>query len=229
MLSCNRSHFSLIICPASSGRSQHHPSSQGDTVTKPNVHAVHRDWTEEFPGHRTYSGIYLYDESGRRYIDGSGVSSVVTSTAMGCLKFRKPCTTRRRSSPLPRTCLYQPALPRPFRPDRSLAPGELRDNSRVWITCTGTDATDDAVRLARRVLGRASHRPPSTRSSRAGRHFTATTLPWPVSPVSPLAARFSSRCTSTRHTSPPGVLRYRCYFSTRAAPSATSFAPALNS
>ena len=31
----------------------------------------------------------------------------------------------------------------------SLAPGGLRDNSRVWITCTGTDATDDAVRLAR--------------------------------------------------------------------------------
>jgi adenosylmethionine-8-amino-7-oxononanoate aminotransferase len=31
----------------------------------------------------------------------------------------------------------------------SLAPGELREKSRVWITCTGTDATDDAVRLAR--------------------------------------------------------------------------------
>ncbi|MCX6064306.1 MAG: aminotransferase class III-fold pyridoxal phosphate-dependent enzyme, partial [Chloroflexi bacterium] len=31
----------------------------------------------------------------------------------------------------------------------SLSPGDLKDNSRVWITCTGTDATDDAVRLAR--------------------------------------------------------------------------------
>jgi adenosylmethionine-8-amino-7-oxononanoate aminotransferase len=31
----------------------------------------------------------------------------------------------------------------------SLAPGELKNNSRVWLTCTGTDATDDAVRLAR--------------------------------------------------------------------------------
>ncbi len=29
------------------------------------------------------------------------------------------------------------------------APGELKDASRVWVTCTGTDATDDAVRLAR--------------------------------------------------------------------------------
>lgn len=31
----------------------------------------------------------------------------------------------------------------------SLAPGTLKNNSRVWVTCTGTDATDDAVRLAR--------------------------------------------------------------------------------
>jgi adenosylmethionine-8-amino-7-oxononanoate aminotransferase len=30
-----------------------------------------------------------------------------------------------------------------------LAPGDLRNNSRVWVTCTGTDANDDAVRLAR--------------------------------------------------------------------------------
>jgi adenosylmethionine-8-amino-7-oxononanoate aminotransferase len=30
-----------------------------------------------------------------------------------------------------------------------MAPGNLKDNSRVWVTCTGTDATDDAVRLAR--------------------------------------------------------------------------------
>jgi 4-aminobutyrate aminotransferase-like enzyme len=30
-----------------------------------------------------------------------------------------------------------------------LAPGDMKDNAKVWITCTGTDATDDAVRLAR--------------------------------------------------------------------------------
>jgi adenosylmethionine-8-amino-7-oxononanoate aminotransferase len=30
-----------------------------------------------------------------------------------------------------------------------LAPGKMRNHCKVWFTCTGTDATDDAVRLAR--------------------------------------------------------------------------------
>jgi len=34
----------------------------------------------------------------------------------------------------------------------SLAPGDLKDDSRVRVTCTGTDATDDAVRLAPPIL-----------------------------------------------------------------------------
>ena len=31
----------------------------------------------------------------------------------------------------------------------SLAPGEMKNNSRTWFACTGSDANDDAVRLAR--------------------------------------------------------------------------------
>ena len=33
-----------------------------------------------------------------------------------------------------------------------LAPGDLKDDSRVRVTCTGPDATDDAVRLAPPIL-----------------------------------------------------------------------------
>ena len=119
-------------------------------MTKPNVHAVHRDWDREFPIIVRTAGIYLYDEHGRRYIDGSGGSSVVTSLGHGVAEIPQ--------------AMYDQAQKFSFYPAHaftnqpfldlcdlivSLAPGELRDNSRVWITCTGTDATDDAVRLAR--------------------------------------------------------------------------------
>jgi len=52
-------------------------------MSKPNVHAVHRDWNREFPVITRAEGIYLYDQEGRRYIDGSGGSSVVTSIGHG--------------------------------------------------------------------------------------------------------------------------------------------------
>ena len=119
-------------------------------MTKPNIHAVHRDWDRDFPVIVRTEGIYLYDEHGRRYIDGSGGSSVVTSLGHGVAEIPQ--------------AMYDQAQKFSFYPAHaftnqpfldlcdlivSLAPGELRDNSRVWITCTGTDATDDAVRLAR--------------------------------------------------------------------------------
>ncbi len=119
-------------------------------MTKPNIHAVHRDWDRDFPVIVRTAGIYLYDENGRRYIDGSGGSSVVTSIGHGVAEIPQ--------------AMYEQAQKFSFYPAHaftnqpfldlcdlivSLAPGELKGNSRVWITCTGTDATDDAVRLAR--------------------------------------------------------------------------------
>jgi adenosylmethionine-8-amino-7-oxononanoate aminotransferase len=119
-------------------------------MTRPNVHAVHRDWDRDFPIIVRTEGIYLYDADGRRYIDGSGGSSVVTSIGHGV-------------SEIPQV-MYEQARAFSFYPAHaftnqpfldlsdlvvSLAPGKLKDRSRVWVTCTGTDATDDAVRLAR--------------------------------------------------------------------------------
>jgi adenosylmethionine-8-amino-7-oxononanoate aminotransferase len=119
-------------------------------MTKPNVHAVHRDWDRPFPVIQRAEGIYLYDQEGRQYIDGSGGSSVVTTIGHGVTEVAQ--------------AMYAQAQQFSFYPAHafsnekflelcdlivSLAPGELKDNSRVWVTCTGTDATDDAVRLAR--------------------------------------------------------------------------------
>lgn len=30
-----------------------------------------------------------------------------------------------------------------------IAPGEMKNHCKIWLTCTGTDSTDDAIRLAR--------------------------------------------------------------------------------
>jgi adenosylmethionine-8-amino-7-oxononanoate aminotransferase len=119
-------------------------------MTEPNVRAVHRDWDRDFPIIDHADDIYLFDRSGKRYIDGSGGSSVVTSIGHGVMDVAK--------------AMYAQAEKFSFYPAHafsnepflelsdlivSLAPGDLKDNSRVWVTCTGTDATDDAVRLAR--------------------------------------------------------------------------------
>ncbi len=119
-------------------------------MNKPNVHAVHRDWDREFPVMERAEGIYLYDQQGRKYIDGSGGSSVVTTIGHGVAEIAE--------------VMFEQAQKFSFYPAHaftneqflelsdlvvSLAPGDLKDASRVWVTCTGTDATDDAVRLAR--------------------------------------------------------------------------------
>jgi adenosylmethionine-8-amino-7-oxononanoate aminotransferase len=95
-------------------------------------------------------GIYLYDQSGRRYIDGSGGSSVVTSIGHGVEAVPQAMYAQARKYSFYPAHVFsnQPLL------DLcdlivSLAPGKLKDASRVWLTCTGTDATDDAVRLVR--------------------------------------------------------------------------------
>jgi adenosylmethionine-8-amino-7-oxononanoate aminotransferase len=119
-------------------------------MNQPNVHAVHRDWDRPFPVIKRTEGIYLYDDQGRKFIDGSGGSSVVTSIGHGVESIPK--------------AMYEQAQKFSFYPAHaftnepflelsdlivSLAPGAMKNNSRVWVTCTGTDATDDAVRLAR--------------------------------------------------------------------------------
>lgn len=119
-------------------------------MTKPNVHAVHRDWDREFPVIVRAQGIYLFDENGRKYIDGSGGSSVVTSIGHGIVEISNAMQAQAAQFS------FYPAhafTNQPFLDlsDRvvSMAPGDLKDNSRVWVTCTGTDAVDDAIRLAR--------------------------------------------------------------------------------
>lgn len=117
---------------------------------EPNEVLVHRDWRRQFPKVARAEGIYVYDESGRRYIDGSGGSSVVVSVGHGVREVWEAVARQAE-----RFWFYPAHV---FSNDQALAlsdliadlaPGEMRNACKVWLTCTGTDAVDDAVRLAR--------------------------------------------------------------------------------
>ena len=113
-------------------------------------YAVMRDWNRDYPVIERAEGIYLYDNEGNRYIDGSGGSSVCTSVGHGVEEIY--------------TAMYEQAKKVSYAPTHAftgdsilklaelvvkMAPGDMKDNSRVWFSLSGTDSTDDAVRLAR--------------------------------------------------------------------------------
>jgi adenosylmethionine-8-amino-7-oxononanoate aminotransferase len=119
-------------------------------MSKPNETAVQRRWDWNYPIIARADGIYLWDTDGKRYIDGSGGSSVVTSVGHGVSAI--PAAMARQAE----AYSFYPA--HVFSNDRlleltdllsDLAPGELRNNCKIWMTVTGSEATDDAARLAR--------------------------------------------------------------------------------
>lgn len=119
-------------------------------MSKPNETAVQRRWDWHYPVMARAEGIYLWDTDGRRYIDGSGGSSVVTSIGHGVKEI--PAAMAKQAEDF----VFYPA--HAFSNARLLelgdliadiAPGELRHNCKTWMTVTGSDATDDSARLAR--------------------------------------------------------------------------------
>ncbi len=119
-------------------------------MTQPHPHAVHRSWDRDYSTIVRTDGVYLYDDRGRRYIDATGGSSVVVTIGHGVQAINDVMYEQSKQFN------FYPAHAFSNKPFQdlsdlivSLAPGGLKDASKVWITCTGTDATDDAVRLAR--------------------------------------------------------------------------------
>jgi adenosylmethionine-8-amino-7-oxononanoate aminotransferase len=120
---------------------------------EPNEVLVHRDWQRQFPKVARTEGIYVYDENGRRYIDGSGGSSVVVTIGHGVREVLDAVVEQAERF------WFHPAHAFANEPSLqlsdmigALAPGEMRDACKVWLTCTGTDAVDDAARLARQYF-----------------------------------------------------------------------------
>jgi len=119
-------------------------------MAKPHRYAVHRSWDREYHTIERTDGVYLYDTDGRRYIDATGGSSVVVSIGHGVKEIPQAMYEQaRKFSFYPTHAFSNKPLQELCDLLVHLGPGEMKDHSRVWVTCTGTDATDDAVRLAR--------------------------------------------------------------------------------
>ena len=119
-------------------------------MSKPNERAVQRRWDWPYPLMARAEGIYLWDADGRRYIDGSGGSSVVTAIGHGVREIPEAMARQARDYVFyPAHAFSNPKLLELADLIAEIAPGDLRNRCKTWMTVTGSDATDDAARLAR--------------------------------------------------------------------------------
>lgn len=111
---------------------------------------VHRSWQLPMPVIDRADGIYLYDETGKRYIDGSAGSSVVVNIGHGVQSVNEAMfeQAKKVSFAAPHVFSNDPVVRLGHIVDER-APGSMRNNSRIWFGCTGTDAVDSAARIAR--------------------------------------------------------------------------------
>lgn len=110
---------------------------------------VQRSW-RDMPVMERGEGVYLYDAEGRRYLDGSAGSSVCVNIGHGVKRVRDATYAQmERISYAPTHVFSTDAQLQLAEIVADKAPGALRNNCRTWITCTGTDSVDAAIRLAR--------------------------------------------------------------------------------
>lgn len=113
---------------------------------------VQRTW-RPMPTIVRAEGVYLYDDEGNRYIDGSAGSSVVVGIGHGvqAVADAMESWSRRVTFAAPHV-FTNPPLQELGDLVAERAPGTMRNNSRTWFGCTGTDAVDSAIRVARQYF-----------------------------------------------------------------------------
>lgn len=108
---------------------------------------IHRDLNRAYPTVVRGEGIYLYDDAGKRYIDGSGGSAAVTAIGHGVPEIVDAITRQAA------TLAYAPT--HAFTTDaiedcakylvEHFAPDGM---DRVWFVSGGSEATENAVKMA---------------------------------------------------------------------------------
>jgi adenosylmethionine-8-amino-7-oxononanoate aminotransferase len=108
---------------------------------------IFRDLEREYPLIERGEGIYLFDETGKRYIDGASGSAAVTNIGHGVEEVIQAIETACRK------LAYCPTHYFANRPAIELAelvatitPPGL---DRVWLVSDGSEATENAIKLAR--------------------------------------------------------------------------------
>ncbi len=127
-------------------------------MTEPNQFVVHRDWTRQYPVISYAEGIYLYDTNGKRYIDGAGGSAVVVTVGHGVREVTDAIQQQaERVSLCPTHAFTSQVSLEMGELVAEFAPGDMRNACKIFFSSTGSEATDDAVRLARQYFLETGH------------------------------------------------------------------------
>ena len=130
-------------------------------MRKPNERAVQRRWDWDYPIIARADGIYLWDTDGKRYIDGSGGSSVVTSVGAGVAEIPAAMAKQAEAySFYPAHVFSNEKLLELCDLIAELAPGELRNSCKIWMTVTGSEGCRAAKRYSSLMSGADSRTQP---------------------------------------------------------------------
>jgi adenosylmethionine-8-amino-7-oxononanoate aminotransferase len=108
---------------------------------------LYRDLGRAYPTIVRGEGVYLWDAEGRRYIDGSGGSSAVTSIGHGVREIAEAMAAQaKKVAFVPMHLFTSEPLEALAEAVAKFAPGDL---NRVWFVSGGSEATENAAKLAR--------------------------------------------------------------------------------
>jgi adenosylmethionine-8-amino-7-oxononanoate aminotransferase len=110
-------------------------------------HVLVRDFARRYRVAERGEGIYIWDDEGRRYIDGSAGSSAVVNIGHGVAEVADAIAEQaRRLALAPMHAFTHQPISELCARLADLAPGSL---DRVWLVSGGSEATENAVKLAR--------------------------------------------------------------------------------
>jgi adenosylmethionine-8-amino-7-oxononanoate aminotransferase len=108
---------------------------------------IYRDLRREYPVIVRGEGVYLWDAEGRRYLDGSGGSSAVTSIGHGVKEIAEAMAAQAaKVAFVPMHMFTSEPLAALAEAVAKFAPAGL---NRVWFVSGGSEATENAAKFAR--------------------------------------------------------------------------------
>lgn len=109
-------------------------------------HVFHRDLTKTYPIVTSASGVYLYDHTGKRFLDGSS-GAIAANLGHGVEEIVEAMAEQARKAAFVHTLRFEtPVLKELAREIAQLAPSSL---NRVYFTSGGSEANESAIKLAR--------------------------------------------------------------------------------
>lgn len=111
-----------------------------------NSHLILADYSRTYPNVVRGEGIYVFDESGRDYLDGSGCTAAVTHLGHGDAVVAEALAEQARTLAVHPTHLFHsPLVEQYFGKLLEFAPEGF---TRAWTISGGTEAVENAIKLA---------------------------------------------------------------------------------